>query len=102
MFFRFGCALALVVAISLVGVALEKQNLRLRLEVSRQHYRIDVLREHHAGLRLRAHQLGAPERMIESLEACSLRHDAQARVAAAESGGAGPPLFPDGDSGDLP
>jgi hypothetical protein len=60
--------MVLVVAVSLAGVALEKKNLELRREVSRQHYRLDVLLESHARLRLRSQQLGAPVRVMEQLE----------------------------------
>jgi hypothetical protein len=68
MFFRFGSAIVLVVLISLAGVAIEKRNLELRREVSRQHYRMDVLFDTHAKLRLRSQELGAPVRMIDALE----------------------------------
>jgi hypothetical protein len=73
MYFRFASAIALVVAISLAGVALEKKNLDLRREVSRQHYRTEVLQDRLARLRLRAQQLGAPVRSVESLESGALQ-----------------------------
>jgi hypothetical protein len=69
MFSRFGGALVLVVLISLAGIALEKRILSLRRAVSEQTYRLDELRESHAIHRLRTQQLGAPSRLIESLEA---------------------------------
>ena len=68
MFFRFGCALCLAAAVSVIGVAIEKATLVTRREVSRQHYQTDVLREEHARLRLKTQQLGAPKRLIESIE----------------------------------
>lgn len=68
MYFRFGSALVMVVLVSLAGIALEKRNLGLRRDVSRQHFRMDVLRDTHAKLRLKTQQLGAPARVIESLE----------------------------------
>jgi hypothetical protein len=68
MFFRFGSALVLVVLISLVGIGLEKRNLELRRAVSQQHYRMDALRDAQAQLRLQTQFLGAPVRMIDSLE----------------------------------
>ena len=68
MYFRFGAAILLVVAISLVGIAVEKKTLETRREISRQHFRKSVLLENHARLRLRTQQLGAPKRMIETLE----------------------------------
>lgn len=69
MYFRFGAAIVLVVVISLVGVALEKQSLSYRRVISRQRYRMDVLVEQYAQLRLKAQRLGAPSRTIKSLEA---------------------------------
>ena len=83
MFFRFSSAVALAVAISLAGVALEKRSLELRRETSRQYYRTDVLQDHLARLRLRAQQLGAPVRFIESLEngALPLKQAEQPRPA---------------------
>ena len=68
MFFRFGSAIVLVVLISLVGIGLEKRNLELRRAVSQQHYRTDALRDAHARLRLETQFLGAPVRIIDSLE----------------------------------
>jgi hypothetical protein len=69
MFFRFGSALILVVVSSLLGILVEKQNLKLRRELSRQHYRMDVLQEEHARLRLRSQQLAAVERLFATIEA---------------------------------
>jgi len=69
MFFRFGSALILVVVTSLLGILVEKQNLKLRRELSRQHYRMDVLQEEHARLRLRSQQLAAVERLFATIEA---------------------------------
>ena len=68
MFFRFGSALLLVVVISLLGIFIEKQNLTMRRELSRQHYRMDVLQDRHARLRLRSQQLAAIERLFETVE----------------------------------
>lgn len=68
MFFRFGSALILVVITSLLGIFVEKQNLTLRREISRQHYRMDVLQEEHARLRLRSQQLAAVERLFATIE----------------------------------
>lgn len=68
MFFRFGSALILVVVTSLFGIFVEKQNLTLRREISRQHYRMDVLQEDHARLRLRSQQLAAVERLFATIE----------------------------------
>ena len=64
MYFRFGSALLLVLAISLAGVAFEKRNLALRRRLTRQHYQTAVLREKHAKLRLETQRLGAPNRVL--------------------------------------
>lgn len=69
MVFRFLGGLALVVLISLAGVALEKEILELRREISRQHYRTDLLRNEYAKLRLRSQELGAPTKLLEDLNA---------------------------------
>lgn len=67
MFFRFGGTLVLLVMIALAGIAVEKQNLTLRRQVSHQKFRQDVLLEEHAINRLKAQQLGAPGRLIDDL-----------------------------------
>ena len=85
MFFRFGSSVALVVVIALTGVALEKQNLELRRRVTRQHYRMQVLQEHYAKLRLRTQQLGAPTRVIDSLNDHELQLNPSASRWEAES-----------------
>lgn len=69
MFFRFGSAIVLVVLISLAGTALEKRNLQLKRAVSRQHYRLEVLLEQHSARRVEAQRLGAPIRLIETIDA---------------------------------
>lgn len=68
MVFRFVGSLTLIVCIALIGVALEKENLSLHREISRQHYRTDILREDYARLQLRSQELGAPTKMLEDLE----------------------------------
>ena len=68
MFFRFGSALLLVVIISLLGIAIEKQNLEMRRELSRQHYQMDVLLDEHAKLRFRTQELAAVEGLFDSVE----------------------------------
>lgn len=68
MYFRFGAAIVLLVIVSVIGVALEKQNLAYRRTISQQRYRLDVLVEEYAQKRLQAQRLGAPERTIQSLE----------------------------------
>lgn len=71
MFFRFGAAVALIVAVSLLGIALEKRTLALRRAISLQTYRAEQLEERRVQLRLRCEQLGAPGRLLESLESAS-------------------------------
>jgi hypothetical protein len=73
MFFRFGAAVTLIVAVSLLGIALEKRTLSLKRAVSLQTYRAAQLEERRVQLRLRCEQLGAPGRLLESLE-----HEARA------------------------
>ena len=68
MYFRFGATIVLVVIISVIGVALEKQSLTYRRAISQQRYRMDVLVEQYAQKRLQAQRLGAPARTIKSLE----------------------------------
>ena len=69
MLFRFLTALVFVVAIAMAGVALEKGGLAYRRQISRQHYRLEALRDQHARLKLRTQKLGAPQRLLDSLEA---------------------------------
>ena len=73
MYFRFTSAVALVVAISVTGVALEKRGLELRRESTRQSYRTDLLHDRLGRLRLHSQQLGAPTRFFDSLESGSLQ-----------------------------
>lgn len=68
MYFRFGAAIVLVVVVSVIGVALEKQSLSYRRAISQQRYRMDVLVERYAQLRLQAQRLGSPARTIKALE----------------------------------
>ncbi len=68
MYFRFLCCVALIVLIALSGVALEKKTLETRRNISQQHYRMEILRESHAKMRLRVQELGAPQKLIESVE----------------------------------
>ena len=67
MFFRFGCALFLVVAISLAGAALEKRNLELRRAVTAQTYQQEILQEAFVRKRLQVQQLAAPTQTIKIL-----------------------------------
>lgn len=68
MFARFGGALILVVLISLAGITLEKRILSFRRRISLQTYQLDEFLEQHAIHRLRTQQLGAPSRLIDSVD----------------------------------
>lgn len=68
MFFRFGAAMALVVAVSLTGTAIESHSLNLRRTISHQRYQREVLVEQQAQLRVAAQRAGAPAQLIEPLE----------------------------------
>jgi hypothetical protein len=59
-YFRFTAGLILAVCVSMAGIWLEKQTLRLRREVSSQHYQTDVLIEWIVRKRLETQQLSAP------------------------------------------
>ena len=67
MYFRFGCALFLIVAISLAGAALEKRNLELRRAVTAQMYQQEMLLDAFARKRLQVQQLAAPTQTIKML-----------------------------------
>jgi hypothetical protein len=67
MYFRFGCALFLVVAISLAGTALEKRNLELRRAMTAQKYQQELLRDAFTRKRLQVQQLAAPTQTIKIL-----------------------------------
>lgn len=68
MFFRFAAAMALVVLISLIGTALDKEAFALRRRVSQQQYRLEVLTERHARFRAQAQRLGTPVRWLNDLD----------------------------------
>jgi hypothetical protein len=68
MFFRFAMAVALIVGVSLCGVALEKRTLSLQRAISLQHYRAEQLDEQRVRLRLHCEELGAPVRLLEMVE----------------------------------
>lgn len=73
MFVRFAVAVVLVALIAVAGIQLEKRNLELRRAVGLQHYRLEVMERRHALDRLKVQQLGAPARMIESIESGELQ-----------------------------
>jgi len=92
MYFRFGAAIVLIVVVSVIGVALEKQSLTYRRAISRQRYRMDVLVEQYAQMRLQAQRLGAPARTIKSLE--EQRGDMKKPPRSAQAGPTSPLAIP--------
>lgn len=82
MFFRFGSAVVLAVAISLVGIALEKRNMELRREISYQVFQTEVLVDLHSKLRSKTQRAAAPMKLIESLEKGELEQRKVDRQAA--------------------
>jgi hypothetical protein len=68
MLFRFGSAILLAVAISLIGIGLEKESLKLKRQVSRQHYQLEVLINAHAKMKLATQQAGSPGQVLNSIE----------------------------------
>ncbi|MFM9960586.1 MAG: hypothetical protein ACKV2Q_05110 [Planctomycetaceae bacterium] len=92
MYFRFGSAIVLLVIVSVIGVALEKQNLTYRRAIAQQGYRLDVLVEKYAQRRLQAQRLGAPARTIKSLEQNS--SDVRRPPRSAQAGPSSPLSIP--------
>lgn len=84
MFFRFCAALSLVVLIAALGITLEKQLLDLKREQTLQVFRLEQLEEKYARLKLRTQELGAPSRLLESLEQAAAERAAR-RIPAAAS-----------------
>lgn len=64
MLFRFLATLTILTGISVVGIALEKQNLTLKQTLSQQHYELHELEEQRCQLFLKTQQLGAPPRLL--------------------------------------
>jgi len=85
MFFRFCAALSLVVLIAAAGIAVEKQLLDMRRQQTLQVYRLEQLEEKYARLKLRTQELGAPSRLMESLEQAEAARAARRRATAASS-----------------
>ena len=79
MFFRFCAALSLVLLIAAAGIALEKQILDRKREQTLQVYRLAQLEEKYARFKLRSQELGAPSRLLESLERAEAERAAQRR-----------------------
>ncbi len=55
----------LLTSVSLVGIAIEKQNLALKRQISLQHYDIESLKERRCQLVLETQQLAAPTRLLQ-------------------------------------
>ncbi len=60
MYIRFGAGILLVVAIAVTGVAIEKEILSTKRELSHQAYREEVLLERHQRARTRVEEYIAP------------------------------------------
>lgn len=73
MFFRFIATLAILTGISIYGMSLEKQNLKLKSVVSKQHYKLHELEELRSRLFLKTQQLGAPPKLIRDWESKDLK-----------------------------
>ncbi len=63
---RFGAAIAILVTVSLVGVALEQRSLELSRQSSLQTFRADRLEREAAELRLRIEELQTPQRLMDA------------------------------------
>jgi hypothetical protein len=73
MFFRFAAAIGLITAIGLAAIAIEKQNLSLKREISRQHYDLEIQQEKNSRLVLETQQLAAPSRLMDEWQNADLR-----------------------------
>ena len=82
MFFRLCAALSLVVLIAAAGITIEKRLLDMKREQTLQVYRLAQLEEKYARLKLRSQELGAPSRLLESLERVEAERAAQRRQPA--------------------
>jgi hypothetical protein len=79
MFFRFCAALFLVVLIAAAGITLEKRLLDMKRQQTLQVYRLELLEEKYARLKLRTQELGAPSRLLETLEKAEAARASQRR-----------------------
>ena len=68
MYFRFGVAFIIVIAVSICGVVIEKDNLRLKQQITQQQFRQDQLVQKIASARVESQQLGAPPRLLQAVE----------------------------------
>lgn len=69
MLFRFTAVVALLIALAIAGVAIEKQNLSLRRAISLQDYRRQQLVQQRSRLRLRIEQLSVSAAVSETVDA---------------------------------
>lgn len=65
---RFVAAIVLLVAISLIGVAIDTRELALKRRISLETFRADQLETKAVQLRLHVEQLQSPERLQTALE----------------------------------
>jgi hypothetical protein len=70
---RFAASLALLVGISLVGVAFESQELGVRRRLSLETFRADQLQSRIATLQLKVEQLQTPSRLQNAIEPPKIR-----------------------------
>lgn len=68
MYIRFGAGILLVVAISVAGVAVEKEILSSKRELSHQAYREQVLLERHNQARTKVEELTSPDAISRKLD----------------------------------
>jgi hypothetical protein len=85
---RFGAAIAILVAVSLAGVALEQRSLELSRQHSLQMFRADRLEQEASALRLRIEELQTPQRLLEGLGRQGTDPGDATRSASANASGA--------------
>ena len=68
MYFRFGVALTIVIAVSICGVMIENENLRLKQQITQQQFRQDLLAQKIASARVESQQLGASPHILQAVE----------------------------------
>jgi len=81
MLFRFGSAILLAVAVSLIGIALEKESLKLKRQVSHQHLQLEVLINAHAKMKLATQRASSPRKVLNSIERGELEVKSNSRPA---------------------
>lgn len=81
MYIRFGAGILLVVAISIAGVAVEKEILSTKRELSHQAYREEILLERHRQARMRVEEITSPDRVVQQ------QHHQRFRIGSTERSG---------------